>query len=61
MSTNDKDTYSFSQMSEDEFEDMLPDDYDPMTDACSLLWPVMEGVFAMELAELIMQKNKLEG
>lgn len=58
MTTNEGDPNSFAQMSEKEFLDML--NYDPSTDACELLWSVMNGVFAMELANLVMQKNNLE-
>lgn len=60
MSANDGDFYSFSNMSEEEFMDML--NYDPATDACALLWSVMHGVMAKELAGLALagkEKNPI--
>lgn len=57
MSSADNDFDLFKQMSEEEFEEMLLDGYDPSTDPCELLWPVMTGVFAQELAELVMKKG----
>jgi hypothetical protein len=57
MASDDSDFDLFKQMSEEEFEDMLLDDYDPATDPCELLWPVMTGVFAQELADFVMEKG----
>ena len=57
MASDDSGFDLFKQMSEEEFEDMLLDDYDPATDPCGLLWPVMAGVFAQELADLVMEKG----
>lgn len=59
MSASDKDPYSLYNMSEEELADLL--DYNPATDVCALLWGVMSGVFALELADLVMRKNKMEG
>lgn len=57
MSTNDSDFSSFGEMSDEEFDAMLLADYDPSTDACGLLWPVMVGIFAEELAALVIKKG----
>lgn len=49
--------FPFNQMSEEELDDMLLDDYDPSAGPCALLLPVTTGAFAQELAELGMNKG----
>jgi hypothetical protein len=58
MSSDDRDPYSFSQMTEDDLRDMLLDDYDPATDICGLLMPIMRGVMAVELAGLALAEKE---
>ncbi len=54
MSTNDDGL----DLSEQEMIEMLgEDDYDPATDVCGLLWPIMSGVFAEDLAELVLREG----